>query len=124
MLRLPAICLAFVLLGMAAPSIAPTNAGDAPETAVRDPDALPGRQPDSARPGAENQAAAAVDEARPAAERAIAEPEVTESAEIESLVPIETKSSIRVNANVSLPRTSEPLRAARPDQRGRQALSA
>ena len=80
MLRLTTVCLAFVLLGAAAPIVTPATEGDS----------------------------SAIDEDGSATEQAASEtnkraPANTEPAEIEPLIPIETKNSIRVNANVSLP---------------------
>ena len=113
MLRLKGLCLAFVLLGAAAPIIAPATGSGATETAVRDREAPPRRQSDTVRRGAGNRAGSAVEETGPDTRAAVAEPETTEPvctrpectepAEIEPLIPIETQNSIRVNANVSLP---------------------
>lgn len=108
MLRLTTVCLAFVLLGAAAPIVAAATAGDSSESAVRDPDALARRQPDTVLRNTGNQAGSAIDEDESATEQAASEPNErepanTEPAEIKPLIPIETKTSIRVNANVSLP---------------------
>ena len=126
-------CLAFVLLLTASPITVPPTESSAAETAARDPDALPRITQGAARHGAGNQARLATEETEQDRQAAIAQPvttrppvagpdhagpgetgpvdtelsntvpEDTESAEIESLTPIETRSSIRVNANVSLP---------------------
>ena len=104
----PIFCLAFVLLGAAAPVIAQATESGAPENAVRDPDALARRQPDTVRRNTGNEAGSVIEEAESETQQAATEPDVTgpansEPANMEPLIPIETKNSIRVNANVSLP---------------------
>ncbi len=133
MLRLTGLSLAFVLMAAMSPITVPGTKGGAAETAIRDPDALPWSPEVIGQRGAGIQAGPAVEETEQDRRAAVAQPvttlppetgpdhagqgdtepagtellntvsEETEPAETEPLTPIETQSSIRVNANVSLP---------------------
>lgn len=114
MLRPMGFCLAFVLLAAVSPVTVPAGESSATESAVRGPDAPPRGRPDTVRHDSGNQTGSAAEETEPNGQAGVAEPdttgpgdpilpEETEPAEIEPLTPIETRSSIRVNANVSLP---------------------
>ena len=114
MLRLSAFCLAFALLAVVSTIAVPATERSVTETAVRGAGELSRGQPDTERRGLGNQAGSADEEVEPNSQAGVSEPErtgpadsairqATEPAETEPLTPIETASSIRVNANVSLP---------------------
>jgi len=91
--RAAGCCLGLLLLAAAMPAVAPASESGEPEPTTWQPDATPSEAPDAGPFDDEPAAAGPID----------AHPSDDELVEPEPLAPIETRSSIRVNANVSLP---------------------